>query len=221
VLNGLDLEAWRPRWEPAAAASGAALRRRLGVDAAAPLLLNVGSLTPQKDQAGLLQAMAGLRRQVPQARLLILGEGFLRPQLEQQRRQLGLDEAVLMPGFEADIAAAMAAADLLVLSSYNEGMARVLIEAAASGLPAVATDVSGTRLAVREEISGRVVPPRNPQILAAVIAELLADDARRQAMGQAARRLAEQRFGAARMLAEVGAVIRGDAVEGSLGAVNG
>lgn len=221
VLNGLDLEAWRPRWEPAAAAAGAALRRRLGVDAAAPLLLNVGSLTPQKDQAGLLQAMAGLRRQVPQARLLILGEGFLRPQLEQQRRQLGLDEAVLMPGFEADIASAMAASDLLVLSSYNEGMARVLIEAAASGLPAVATDVSGTRLAVREEISGRVVPPRNPQILAAVIAELLADDARRQAMGQAARRLAEQRFGAARMLAEVGAVIRGDAVEGSLGSANG
>ncbi len=221
VLNGLDLEAWRPRWEPAAVASGTAVRQRLGVDAGAPLLLNVGSLTPQKGHADLLQAMATLHRRVPRARLLILGEGFLRPQLERQRRLLGLDDTVLMPGFAAGIAAAMAAADLLVLSSDNEGMARVLIEAAACGLPAVATDVSGTRLAVREEISGRVVPPRNPEVLAATIAELLADDARRLAMGEAARRLAEQRFDAARMLAEVSAVISAEAVESSPGSANG
>jgi glycosyltransferase involved in cell wall biosynthesis len=172
VINGLDLAGWRPRWEPAAAAAGAAFRQRLGVAPGVPLVLAVGSLTPQKDHDGLLTAMARLRADHPDARLAIVGEGFLRPALEAQRRSLALDGCVLLPGFAEDVAAALAAADLLVLSSYNEGMARVLIEAAAAGLPVVATDVSGTRLAVVDGQTGLVVPPRAPERLAAATAAL-------------------------------------------------
>ena len=207
VINGLDLAVWRPRWEPAAAAAAAAGRQRQKIPAAAPLLLNVGSLTPQKDHAGLLAAMALLRNSQPDVRLLVLGDGFLRSDLEAQRRRLGLRDAVLMPGFSHEVAPAMAAADLLVLASCNEGMARVLIEAAASGLPVVATDVSGTRLAVEADQNGLVVAPRDPQALAAAIAQLLADPDRRAAMGRQARILAEERFSAERMLAEVAAAL--------------
>lgn len=207
VINGLDLAHWRPRWEPAAAAAGAAFRQRHGLSSGSPLLLAVGSLTPQKDHAGLLAAMARLLATHPDARLVILGEGFLRPALEAQRRRLGLAGAVLLPGFDEDIAGAMAAADLLVHSSYNEGMARVLIEAAASGLPAVATDVSGTRLAVGDGLTGLVVPAHDPDRLAAAAGALLADPVRREAMARAARRLAEERFAAERMLDEVAAVL--------------
>ncbi len=214
ILNGLDLAAWRPRWEPGPAAAGARLRERFGIPADAPLLVNVGALTPQKDHAGLLAAMAELRRAVPDARLLIVGEGFLRGDLEALRARLHLQDHVLMPGFLDDVAAALAAADLFVLSSDNEGMARALIEAAASGLPAVATDVSGSRLAVREGINGRVVPPRRPGALVAAIGEVLSlPAADRQQMGEAARRLAEQRFDQARMLDEVEAVLRGEVVD--------
>ncbi len=207
IVNGVDLSAWQPRWEPEAVAAAAAWRCTLGIPAGAPLLLNVGSLTPQKDHAGLLEAMARLRAAWPSARLLILGEGFLRPALEAQRQRLGLQDVVLMPGFATDVRAAMAAADLLVLSSDNEGMARVLCEAAASGLPVVATDVSGTRYAVRHGENGLVVAPRDPPSLAAAADELLADPGRLREMGRRARELAAERFDAERMLDEVAAVL--------------
>ena len=200
VINGLDLATWRPRWEPASRAAGAALRARFGIPSTAPLLLSVGSLTPVKGHSVLLHAMARLRERLPGVRLLILGEGFLRAELEAQRRRLGLDGIVLMPGFTGNVAPAMAAADLLVLSSTNEGMAWVLIEAAASGLPAVATDVSGTRHAVDHRVTGLVVPPCDSCAMARAAEELLADPALRRTMGLRARDLAEERFTADRML---------------------
>jgi len=209
IPNGLDLAAWRPRWEPEPAAAGAALRAELGIAPTAPLLLAVGALTPQKDHRSLLAAVARLQPRHPQLTVLLLGEGFLRPELEARRAALGLDRTVLMPGFRRDVAAAMAAADLFVLSSDNEGQARVLAEAAASGLPAVATDVSGTRSLVQDGATGRIVPPADPAALAAALDELLADPAARTAMGRAARDLAEGGLDAGRMLDAVSRVLFG------------
>lgn len=209
VVNGLDLAAWVPRWRPEAQARGAALRAELGLAPDRPLLLAVGAFSPQKDFAGLLDAMAAIHAQRPEVRLLLLGDGFLRDDLQARRAALGLTDVVQMPGFRHDVGAAMAAADLLVLSSDNEGMARVLAEAAASGLPVVATDVSGTRTAVEDGRTGLVVPPGDPAALAAAITVLLADPVRRQTMGRQARELAERRFDADRMLAETTAVLWG------------
>jgi len=209
VLNGLDLLSWRPRWEPAAAAAGQSVRRELGLDPEAPLLLAVGAFSPQKDFGGLLEAMALLEPAHPELRLLLVGDGFLRDELLDRRRRLGLDGKVLMTGFRRDVAAVMAAADLHVLSSRNEGMARVLSEAAASGLPAVATDVSGSRLAVAHGESGLIVPPEDPPALAAAVAELLDAPQRRDDMGRRARCLAEERFDARRMIDETEAVLFG------------
>ncbi len=209
VLNGLDLARWAPRWDPEAVALGRAFRSELGIAGGVPLLLAVGAFSPQKDLVGLLEAMASVRIRVPDAHLLLLGEGFLRADIEARRDALGLADAVQMPGFRRDVDAAMAAADLLVLSSVNEGMARVLIEAAASGLPVVATDVSGTRLAVDHDATGLVVPPADPAALAEATATLLADPDRRRRMGRSGRRLAEERFHADRMLDETAAVLFG------------
>jgi glycosyltransferase involved in cell wall biosynthesis len=200
VINGLDLTIWRPLWEPASRAAGAALRRSFGIPAGAPLLLSVGSLTPVKGHSFLLPAMDHLRGRYPNMRLLILGEGFLRAELETQRHHLGLDDIVLMPGFSSHVVQAMAAADLLVLPSTNEGMAWVLLEAAASGLPAVATDVSGARHAVDHGRSGLIVPPCDPGGMARAVQMLMADPERRRAMGLRARMLAEERFAVDRML---------------------
>jgi glycosyltransferase involved in cell wall biosynthesis len=201
VVNGLDLAWHRPRWEPDLAEAGRRLRTQFGIPPEAPLLVNVGSLTPQKDQANLLRAAARLRVTHPDLRVLILGEGSLRPSLERLVASSGLGDAVHLPGFLADVRPALAAADLFVLASDNEGMAWVLMEAAAAGLPAVTTDVSGARACVEDGATGAVVPPRDDAALAAAIANLLASPQGAE-MGRAARRLAESRFDERRMLDE-------------------
>ncbi len=206
VVNGLDLAWHRPRWEDDRAEAGRRLRAQLGIATDAPLLVNIGNLTPQKDQANLLRAAARLRATHPALRVLIVGEGSLRAQLEAQAASSGLATTVLMPGFLADVRPALAAADLFVLSSDNEGMAWVLMEAAAAGLPVVTTDVSGARACVDDGVTGAVVPPRDAAALAAAADRLLAG-ARLGEMGRAARKLAEIRFDERRMFDETETVL--------------
>ncbi len=208
VVNGLDLARHRPRWEAGSVEAGQRLRAQFGIPTGAPLLVNVGNLTPQKDQANLVRAATRLRATHPDLRVLILGEGSLRPDLERLVAQLGLGGTVLLPGFLADVRPALAAADLFVLSSDNEGMARVLVEAAAAGLPAVTTDVSGARACVEDGVTGAVVPPRDDAALATAVARLLASGPLAE-MGRAARRLAESRFDERRMLDETETVLFG------------
>lgn len=214
VVNGVDLARWRPRWEPERAAAGRAQRAAWGVPPEAPLVVNVGNLTPQKDHRTLVAACALLRAQRPDLRVAILGEGPLRADLERDLRERGLAGVVTLAGFAADPGDALAAADLFVLSSDNEGMAFVLMEAAASGLPAVTTDVSGARFCVRDGETGRVVPPRDPAALAAAMGEMLADRSALALMGRRARALAECRLDEARMVAETAAVLRADRAAG-------
>lgn len=194
VHNGVDL----PRF--AAPADGAGFRRELGIPADAPLLLNIGALTPQKDHANLLRAAARLRATHPDVFVAVVGEGFLRPELEALAHEVGLGDRVRLAGFRADVRSALAAADLFVLSSDNEGMPWVLMEALAAGLPIVATDVSGTRACVEQDVTGRIVSPTDPAALAAACAALLDDPAARVRMSAAARALAVARFDAERMV---------------------
>ena len=176
---------------------GEAFRAELGVPADAPLLVNVGAFTPQKDHATLVAAAAALPSDMHVA---LVGEGFLRPEIEAAVAAAGLGERVHLAGFRSDIRPALDAADLFVLSSYNEGMPWVLIEALAAGLPVVATDISGTRACVEDGVNGRVVPARDSAALAAACAELLDDPERRAGMGAASRRRALERFDESRMI---------------------
>lgn len=207
VVNGLDLPRWQPRWLPAAAERGLAFRRRWGLAADAPLLVNIGSLTRQKDQANLVAACRLLAPRHPGLRALILGDGSLRAALAADISRSGLDQVVTLAGFSPAVGDALAAADLFVLSSANEGMAWVLMEAAASGLPAVTTEVSGARFCVRDGVTGLVVPCGDPAALAGAVEQLLRDPARRLAMGRQARALAEERFDARRMIGQTRAVL--------------
>jgi glycosyltransferase involved in cell wall biosynthesis len=138
-----------------------------------PLLLHVGRLEPVKDQALLIRAFAQLRRERP-ARLLILGEGSLRGELEALVRRLGLEADVALPGFAANPFAWMARADLLVLSSRWEGLPSVLIEALACGCPVVATDCApGVGEILEGGRLGRMVPPGDADALARAMAGTL------------------------------------------------
>jgi glycosyltransferase involved in cell wall biosynthesis len=142
-------------------------------DRSTPVVLAVGRFVPQKDFGVLLEAFAMARRSCP-ARLLILGEGVLRPQLEQQVASLGISDHVSLPGFCANPYPAMAAADVFVLSSRWEGSPGALIEAMSCGTPVVATDCpSGPREILADGRYGRLVPVGAAAALSECLVEAL------------------------------------------------
>ncbi len=134
-----------------------------------PVVLAVGRLTGQKGFDVLLQAFARVRKN-HSARLLILGEGEERPGLERLVKDLGLEEAVSLPGFVSNPYAYMAQAAVFVLSSRWEGLPTVMVEALSLGTPIVATDCpSGPREILSDGKYGRLVPVEDPFALAAAI----------------------------------------------------
>ena len=141
-----------------------------------PVLLAVGRLSPQKDYPTLLAAFAELRRRRP-ARLLILGEGPQRSDLESMVSSLGLESDVRMPGFVTNPFAYMHRCSVYVMSSLYEGLPTVLIEALASGARIVSTDCpSGPQEILDGGKYGRLVPMSDSTALAAALEQALDDD---------------------------------------------
>ena len=153
-----------------------------------PVVLFVGRLSPQKGVRYLIEAAARMTRADFVIRLV--GDGPERPELEALVDRLRLAERVRFDGFVAhdDVAAIMAAADVLVLPSVAEEFGSVLVEAMQAGLPVVATRTGGIADAVGD--AGVLVPPRDPAALAAAIERLFADGAERQRLSALARRRA-------------------------------
>lgn len=138
-----------------------------------PVVLGVGRLTPQKGFPTLIRAFARLR-ETHDARLIILGEGELRPQLESLVCQLGLHEVVSLPGFKRNPYGFMRRADLFVLSSAWEGFGNVLVEAMACGTPVVSTNCpSGPAEILEGGRWGRLVPVGDEVALAEAMAATL------------------------------------------------
>lgn len=159
-----------------------------------PTFVCVASLREKKGQGHLIEAFARVRRRIPQARLLMVGEGPLERALRDDVSSRGLDGSVFFTGFRADVSSVLAGSDVFVLSSLEEGMPNALIEAMAAGLPAVATDVGGVGEIMREGETGYLVPPADPGPLADRMTDLLHDADRRRLMGEAARRRFERMF---------------------------
>ena len=142
-------------------------------EAACPVILTAGRLTPQKDHETLLRAFARLRERMD-ARLIVLGEGPERTRLEQLLRQQGLESDVALPGFVANPFAYMARARLFVLSSRWEGFGNVLVEAMACGTPVVSTDCpSGPAEILDRGRVGPLVPVGDVGALAAAMERVL------------------------------------------------
>lgn len=186
------------------------VRRDLGVAPGQPLVLTVGSLTPQKAQHVLIGAFAAASTAAPGARLVIAGEGPLRAALEARIAALGLAPRVTLAGAREDAADLMEACDLFVLSSEREGLPMTLLEAMRAGRAVVSTRIGGTPEAVADGETGVLVPVGDSAALGRALATLLADPARCRALGDAGRRRWVERFTAARMVADTEALYRAD-----------
>ncbi|HEX2119820.1 MAG TPA: glycosyltransferase [Acidimicrobiales bacterium] len=167
------------------------LRAKLGLAGDVPLVGIVGRLVPIKDVPTMLAAMVEL----PEAHLAVVGDGEMRPALEERARQLGIASRVHFTGWWPEVAEALSDLDVVALTSRNEGTPVSLIEAQAAGRPVVATDVGGVRYVVEEGVGGHVVPPGDARALAGRIARLLGDPGLRRDMGEKGRASVRHRFG--------------------------
>jgi glycosyltransferase involved in cell wall biosynthesis len=164
------------------------LRTRLNVAADEHLVLTIGRLSREKAHLDLLAALKHLREMRPElkARLVIVGDGPERAQLEAATDSLGLRPWVVFAGHIDEVQPYYAAADVLTLPSHSEGSPYVLLEGMAANLPIVATAVGGVPEMVANNQSALLVSPNNPEAMAQAIARVLTDGQLKRALTSAA-----------------------------------
>jgi len=169
-------------------------KKELRLDPRFPVIGTVGTLTEQKGHKYLLEALAKVTEVIPDVKLLIVGDGHLRTELEELSAEFGVGENVIFCGCRRDIPEILAILDLFVLSSLGEGLSLVTLEAQVCGKPVVASNVDGIPEAVNDGQTGLLVPPEDPERLATAIITLLQDRELAMKMGEAGRRLVRKKF---------------------------
>ena len=163
--------------------------------------LAVARFAEAKDYPTMMRAFAQVVARRKDVVLLIAGQGALQDETKRMAQDLGIGSYVRFLGVRKDIPALMASADAYVMSSAWEGMPMVLLEASAAGLPIVATDVGGNGEIVRNETNGFLVPPRNPDALAAAMLRLMDTPVEvRKRMGQSGRERIEAYYSLERVV---------------------
>lgn len=193
IVNGVDLDRFRPT-----------VRIR---DPRAPVLGCTARLGAENDHATLIQAFARLGRHWPDAQLLLVGRGPEDANLRALADTLGVGGRVRFAGEQADVAPWLVRMDVYVQAARLAGISNSILEAMATGLPVVATDVGGTSEAVVHGETGLLVPVGDPAALADALGALLANPARAEAFGHAGRARAEAHFGEKLMLDRVEALL--------------
>jgi glycosyltransferase involved in cell wall biosynthesis len=182
IPSGVDTDRFAPGRDRAAA------KTRLGLTPDTVVIGTVGRLEPRKGTDTLLDAVAALGAEHPHAALVARAE------------RLGIAARVRFLGDRADVDEVLAALDLFVLPSRTEGMSNALLEAMAMALPVVATAVGGTPEVIADGRSGVLVAADDPAAMAAAIGRVLVDPARGRGLGEAARTVVEERYGARGMV---------------------
>jgi glycosyltransferase involved in cell wall biosynthesis/ribosomal protein S18 acetylase RimI-like enzyme len=191
--NGIDLERFHPT--SLGERERRALREELGFGDDDVVVGSVGRMVREKGYLELFEAARRVRRTEPRVRFLVVGEPD--GQKEDALPPAAIESArpdVVVTGWREDVPELLSIMDVFVLPSWREGLPRSAIEAAASGVPSVLTDIRGCREVVRDGVEGLLVAPHDVEGLSAAIARLATDPDLRERMGKAARARAEGRF---------------------------
>jgi glycosyltransferase involved in cell wall biosynthesis len=159
-----------------------------------PIILAAGRLSREKGFHVLLEAAPSLFRDLPSAQVVVFGEGPERVRLERRAAALGVTDRFRLSGFRDDLDALLPWADVVTLPSLTEGLPNVALEAAAAGVPVVATAVGGTPEVVVNGQTGFLVPSGDSTALADRISAVVRHPNRARAFGAAARRRVEDHF---------------------------
>lgn len=194
IYNGVDSQKFRPRrTEDSALPLPAQFTSGQHV-----IIGSVGRMAVVKDHATLARAFIELIRQHPQlretARLLIVGDGPCREGCAQMLVEAGLSDCACLAGERNDVAELIRAMDIFVLPSLGEGISNTILEAMATGLPVVATQVGGNPELVQENVTGRLVPADAPQVMAQALFDYMNDARLRSSHGDAGRAVIERSF---------------------------
>jgi len=164
IPNGVDTERYHPGRDPE-------LRRELGIAEDEFVVGAIGRLDPIKNHIGLINAIGIVNRGPAKARLVIVGEGPNRPQVDAALKASSLAPQPLLLGYRSDVERLYRMFDVFVLNSFAEGMSNTLLEAMASGLPIVCTGVGGNVELVTHHQTGIVVKPNDDSALADALQE--------------------------------------------------
>ncbi|MEW6620697.1 MAG: GT4 family glycosyltransferase PelF [bacterium] len=194
ILNGVDLDRFKNNINKNEE------RKKLGLSVDEPVIGTIGRFVPVKDHKTLLFSMLDIKNEVPGIKLLLIGDGPLKNELEALVKKLGLSENVLMPGERGDIPQLLKTMDVFILPSLFEAMSRTILEAFASEIPVVTTNVGGNPEVITHNLNGLLVPPQNPKALAGAIISLLKDKNKAFRFGVAGKKLVEEKFSLQRMV---------------------
>ncbi len=200
IYNGVDLDRYDHQ-EPCCT-----LRDEYGMEPGSQIVGVVARLEPEKGHPTILDAWPQVLREVPDAYLMIIGEGSRREALEQQAYDLRIGHRVVFTGRRDDVPAVTAALDVAVLPSYREAQGLSILEAMALSRPVVASNVGGIPEMIQDGVTGLLVPPADPPALAAAISRLLRDHSYADTIGRAGHDLVHERFCIERMVSDVQAI---------------
>ena len=188
IDNGVEVDRYGP------AKNRAANKKRLGLDPDRKYVIHAARHHPVKDQATLLRGFAIAAAELPSIDLLMVGDGVLRNELERLAGELQIAHRVKFLGVRDDVPDLMRASEVFVLSSLSEAASLTLIEAMATGLPSVVTDVGGNPEIARHEVEALLFPRSDIWGLASALRRIFKDPGLAWELGSAARARAEERF---------------------------
>jgi glycosyltransferase involved in cell wall biosynthesis len=177
-----------------------AARRSFGIESNAQIIGCVAALTPDKGQEILIRALPAIRAQFPRCRLLLVGNGPCRAELNALAHELGIDDAVHFEGFVEDVGRVYAAIDLFAFPAQAEALGTALLSAMAHGLPVAAIARGGIPEVVEDGKNGLLVKDPNPDAFASALIRLLSHSEEATRLGKAARETILARFSADRMV---------------------
>ena len=197
VYNGVDSVAFRPR-DAAERATLRAAHLPSGWPGKAIVIGSAGRLSAIKSHDTLIRAVALLRSRSPETfqklRILLIGDGPMRPALESLAAELDCSDQLHITGFRKDVSDLLATLDVFILSSHREGISNTLLEAMATGLPVIATAVGGNVELVADRRTGLLIEPSKPGALADAISEIVTNPALAATVARTARKATQEHY---------------------------